>query len=150
MRVKGARTTGLALTVGAVVAVGCGGDEGPSREEEFMQQANAVCERHAVTITEAAGDSLEGGELPDPRELEELALGTIIPEYNEQVGELQALVEPPDELSEEYERFLQMSAATREEITQDRSVLTDPANFEEVNRQAEQLGLSPNCRVGPG
>jgi hypothetical protein len=42
-----------------------------------------------------------------------------------------------------------MSASTREEITQDPSVLTDQAEFEEVNLQAEQLGLSPDCRVGP-
>jgi hypothetical protein len=147
MRLKGARTTGLALALGAVVAVGCG-DEGPSREE-FIREANAACERHAVPIREAAGNLLAGGELPDPREFRELALGTIIPEYNEQVGELQSL-EPPDELSEEYQRYLEMSASTREEITQDPSMITNPANFEEVNRQAEQLGLSRDCRVGPG
>ena len=148
MRLKSGRTTDLALAAGAVVAAGCG-DEGPSRER-FGQEANAICERHAAPIREAAGDLLEGDEQPDPRELRELAWGTLIPEYNEQVGELQALVEPPDELSEEYQRYLDMSASTREEITQDPSVLADAANFEEVNRQAEQLGLSPDCRVGPG
>lgn len=147
MRLKGGRTTGLALAAGAVVAAGCG-DEGPSRER-FGQEANAICERHAVPIREAGGDLLEGDEQPDPQELRELAWGTLIPEYNEQVGELQALVEPPDELSEEYQRYLDMSASTREEITQDPSVLADAANFEEVNRQADQLGLSPDCRVGP-
>ncbi|MEJ7781534.1 MAG: hypothetical protein WKF99_03120 [Solirubrobacteraceae bacterium] len=148
MRLKSGRTTGLALAAGAVVAAGCG-DEGPSRER-FGQEANAICERHAAPIREAAGDLLEGDEQPDPQELRELAWGTLIPEYNEQVGELQALVEPPDELSEEYQRYLDMSASTREEITQDPSVLADAANFEEVNRQAEQLGLSSDCRVGPG
>lgn len=147
MRLKSGRTTGLALAAGAAVAAGCG-DEGPSRER-FGQEANAICERHAAPIREAAGDLLEGDEQPDPRELRELAWGTLIPEYNEQVGELQALVEPPDELSEEYQRYLDMSASTREEITQDPSVLADAANFEEVNRQADQLGLSPDCRVGP-
>jgi len=148
MRLKSGRTTGLALAAGAVVAAGCV-DEGPSRER-FGQEANAICERHAAPIREAAGDLLEGDEQPDPQELRELAWGTLIPEYNRQVGELQALVEPPDELSEEYQRYLDMSASTREEITQDPSVLADAANFEEVNRQAEQLGLSPDCRVGPG
>jgi hypothetical protein len=148
MRLKGVRTTGLALAAGAVVAVGCG-DEGPSREE-FIREANAICKRHTVQIREAAGRPMAGGELPDGRELTELALKTIIPEYNEQVGELQALVEPPDELSKEYQRYLELSAKTREKITQDPSLLTDPANFEDVNRQAEQLGLSSDCRVGPG
>jgi len=98
---------------------------------------------------EAAGDLLEGDEQPDPQELRELAWGTLIPEYNEQVGELQTL-DPPEELSEEYQRYLDMSASTREEITQDPSVLADAATFEEVNRQADQIGLSPDCRVGPG
>jgi hypothetical protein len=148
MRLKSGRTTGLALAAGAVVAAGCG-DEGPSRER-FGQEANAICERHAAPIREAGGGLLEGDEQPDPRELRELAWGTLIPEYNRQVGELQALVEPPDELSEEYQRYLDMSASTRDEIRQDPSVLADAANFEEVNRQAEQLGLSPDCRVGPG
>jgi hypothetical protein len=145
MRLKGARTTGLAMALGAVVAAGCG-DQGPSRER-FGQEANAICERHAAPIREAAGGLLADDE-PDPQELRDLAWDTIIPEYNEQVGELQAL-KPPDELSEEYQRYLKMSASTREEITQDPSVLADAANFEEVNRQAEQLGLSPDCRVGP-
>jgi hypothetical protein len=143
MRLKSGLTTGLALAAGAVVAAGCG-DEGPSRER-FGQEANAICERHATL-----GDLTEGDEQPDPRELRELAWGTLIPAYNKQVGELQALVEPPDELSEEYQRYLDMSASTRDEIRQDPSVLADAANLEEVNRQAEQLGLSPDCRVGPG
>jgi hypothetical protein len=145
MRLKSGRTTGLALALGAVVAAGCG-DQGPSRER-FGQEANAICERHAAPIGEAAGGLLADDE-PDPQELRDLAWDTIIPEYNEQVGELQAL-KPPDELSEEYQRYLKMSASTREEITQDPSVLTDQAEFEEVNLQAEQLGLSPDCRVGP-
>ena len=148
MRLRGARTTGLALVVGAAVAAGCGGDEGPSREE-FVQQANEICERHTVPIREAAGRLLAGGELPDPREFMDLARGTIIPEYSAQVSGLQEL-EAPDELSEEYQRYLEMSASTREEIMQDPSVITNPASFEEVNRQAEQLGLSRDCRVGPG
>ncbi|MDQ3645269.1 MAG: hypothetical protein M3356_07180 [Actinomycetota bacterium] len=148
MELKGARTAGLALAIGAAVAAGCGGDDGPSREE-FVESANAICERHTVPIREAAGRLLAGGELPDPREFMELAQGTIIPEYSAQLSELEAL-EAPDELSEEYQSYLEMSASTREEIMQDPSVITNPSNFEEVNRQAEQLGFSSDCRVGPG
>ncbi len=148
MRLKDARTTGVALAVGAAVAAGCGGEEGPSREE-FIQSANAVCERHTVPIRQAAGRLLAGGELPDPREFMDLARGTIIPQYSAQVDELEQL-EAPDELSEEYQRYLEMSASTREQIMRDPSVITNPASFEEVNRQAEQLGLSRDCRVGPG
>lgn len=147
MRLKGARTSGLALALGAVLAVGCG-DEGPSREE-FTQSANAICERNTAPIREAAGRLLAGGDLPDPREFMELAQGTIIPRYTAQVNELREL-EPPDELSEEYQQFLDASAAARQEIMQNPSVITSPDSFQEVNRQAEQLGLSSDCRVGPG
>lgn len=78
MRLRDARTQGLALAVGgAAGGGGCGGDEGPTR-------------------------------------------------------------------------FLEASAAARERIAQDPSALTNPANFEQVNRQVERLGLSADCRVGPG
>lgn len=146
MRLQGARATGLAFAVGAVVAAGCG-DEGPS-EEEFRQSANEICKRHTAPIREAAGKLLAGGELPDPREFQRLAQGTIIPEYSAQVGELRQL-EPPEDLSEEYQQFLEASAGARERITEDPSAITNPSNFEEVNRQAQELGLSRDCLVGP-
>lgn len=139
-----ARTTGLALAVGAVVAAGCGG---PNREE-FTQSANAICKRHTVPIREAAGKLLAGGQLPDPREFMQLARGTIIPQYSAQVRELQGL-QPPEELSQQYRRFLEMSDSARQELMRNPSAITNPASFEDVNRQAQQLGLSRDCLLGP-
>ncbi|HEV2819352.1 MAG TPA: hypothetical protein VGW11_02490 [Solirubrobacteraceae bacterium] len=147
MRLRGARTTGVAVAVGAVVAAGCGGEEGPT-QEEFAQQANAICERHTAPIREAAGRLLAGGELPDPREFMQLTRETIIPELTAQVNELRQL-EAPEAQSEEFQRFVESSAAARERIAQDPRALTNPSNFEQVNQQAQQLGLS-QCRVGPG
>lgn len=144
MRLRGVRTTGVAVAVGAVVAAGCGGDEGPSREE-FTQQANAICERHTAPIREAAGRLMAGGELPEPREFMQLAQETIIPQYSAQVSGLREL-EAPEELSDEYQRYLERAAATREEMMQDPSLIMDPTNFQELNQQAEQLGI-PECRV---
>jgi len=145
MRLQGARTTGLALVVGAAVAAGCGGEEGPSREE-FVQNANQICQRHQAPIREAAGRLLAGGELPNPREFMQLVRGTIIPETNAQIQELQRL-QAPEELSQEYQRFLQAASSARQQIMQDPTALQNPANFQEVNQQAQQLGLS--CRIGP-
>jgi len=137
---------GLALAVGATVAAGCGGEEGPSREE-FVQSANQICQQRMASIQEAAGRLLAGGQLPDPREFMQLARQTIIPQVSAQVNDLQQ-VEPPEELSQEYQEFLDMSSAARERITQDPTAIQNPANFREVNQQAQQLGLS--CRIGPG
>lgn len=144
MRLRGTRRTGVAVTIGAVVAVGCGGDEGPS-QEEFVQQANAICERHTAPIREAAGRMLAGGELPEPREFMQLAQGTIIPQLTAQVNELRQL-EAPEEQSEEFQRFVEASAAARERVAQDPRVIMDPTNFQELNQQAEQLGI-PECRI---
>jgi len=145
MRLQGARTAGLALAVGAAVAAGCGGEQGPSREE-FVQSANQVCQRHQAPIQQAAGRLLAGGELPNPREFMQLVRGTIIPETSAQVQELQQL-QPPQELSPQYQRFLEMAASARRQIMQDPTAVQNPANFREVNQQAQQLGIS--CRFGP-
>lgn len=147
MRLRGARTTGVAVAVSAVVAAGCGGDEGPT-QEEFVQQANTICERHTVPIRQAAGRLLAGGKLPEPREFMQLTQQTIIPELTAQVNELRQL-EAPEGRSEEFQQFVEASAAARERIAQDPSALTNPSNFEEVNRQAQQLGLSRDCLIGP-
>lgn len=147
MRLRGARAPGLALVVGAAVAAGCGGDAGPSREE-FTQSANAICERHTAPIREAAGRLLAGGQLPDPREFMQLARRTIIPQYSAQVRELRGL-RPPEELSQDYQQFLEASSSARQQLMQNPAAITSPASFQEVNRQAQQLGLSRDCLLGP-
>ena len=144
---RAARTTGVALAVGAAVAAGCGGDGGPSREE-FTQSANAICERHTAPIRQAAGRLLAGGQLPDPREFMQLARGTIIPQYSAQVRELQGL-QPPEGLSQDFQRFLEASASARQQLMRNPAAITNPASFREVNRQAQQLGLSRDCLLGP-
>lgn len=145
MKLQRARTVGLTLAVGAVVAAGCGGDAGPSTEE-FTQSANETCQRHMAPIREAAGRLLAGGELPDPREFMQLVRGTIIPEVSAQVSELQGL-QAPEDLADQYQRYLEMAASARQRIMQDPSALQNPASFQQVNQQAQQLGLS--CRFGP-
>lgn len=145
MKLQGARTVGLTLAVGAGVAMGCGGDAGPSKEE-FTQSANEICQRHTAPIRQAAGRLLAGGQLPEPREFMQLVRGTIIPEVSAQVSELQRL-QAPEDLSDQYQRYLEMAASARQKIMQDPSALQNPANFQQVNQQAQQLGLS--CRFGP-
>lgn len=142
------RWTGLVVV--AVMALGsaaCGGG-GPSTED-FTREANAICQEHRATIDAAASEVLAGGQLPDPEEFGRLAQETIIPELTAQLEELRK-VEPAKDVADEYERVLSLGEQAVADIRQDPSVLTDPANFQEVNQQVDAAGLSPACRIGPG
>ncbi|CAN5626565.1 hypothetical protein BH24ACT26_BH24ACT26_02990 [soil metagenome] len=130
----------------ALGVVACG-DSGPSRED-FAAEANPICERHTETIAEAAGEVMAGGQLPDPKEFGRLAQETIIPELTQQFQELEE-VEVPEDLSEEYEVFLERGDQVVEDIQADPSLVTDPSNFQEINQNVDELGLSRTCYVGP-
>ncbi len=145
MRALGASAV-LAATA-ALAAAGCGGDEGPTREE-FVSEANTICERHTANIERAASKVLGGGQLPSPEQFGRLARGTIIPEVRQMFDELRG-VEPPEELEERYDQLLQSGEQTVQRMEQDPSTITNLANFQELNRQVDELGLSRACRVGP-
>lgn len=132
----------------ALAASACGGN-GEVSTEGFIAEANNICEERRGTIEEAASQVLAGGDLPDPEELGRLAQETIVPELRAQFEELSAL-EPPEDVADEFEAFVSEGEQVVEQISNDPSVITDPANFESVNQQAEQVGLSDACRVGPG
>ncbi len=137
----------LAGAAAALLAAGCGGDDGPTREE-FTREANAICKRHTAKIEEAASKVLGGGQLPNPREFGKLARGTIIPEVKQQFEELRE-VEPPEDLEDEYSEFLDTGEETVAKLERDLTLIMNPANFEELNLQADEVGLSRACRVGP-
>lgn len=147
-RKRALRVLAAIAALGAVSVAGCGGDDGPSNEE-FVSQANAICERHTERIEAAASEALAGGELPDPREFGKVAQQTIIPEITAQVEELREL-EPPDEAADEYDRFVDSAEQARRRLEQDPSRITNAANFQDVNQQADELGLSQSCHIGPG
>jgi hypothetical protein len=136
----------LAATAALVVA-GCGGDEGPTREE-FASEANAICERHTANIEQATSEVLGGGQVPSRQEFGRLARETIIPEVRQMFDELRE-VEPPEELEEGYDELLQSGQEAVQQMEQDPSTITNLANFQELNRQVDELGLSRACRVGP-
>lgn len=146
---RGKRVPIAAAAVVALAVGGCGDseDEGLSRAE-LTEQATAICERHFENITAAASEVLAGGKLPNPRQFGELAQGTIVPELTAQTRELRAL-DPPEDLADEYTAFLDASEAAVADIEENPAVVTDPTNFEDVNRRADELGLPAQCRVGP-
>ena len=145
----GARQAAAAAgAVAALAAAGCGGDDGPTRGE-FVKDANAICKRHYVKISEAASKLLAGGQLPSPQEFGRLAMGTIIPEYTAQIRELED-VEAPEEQSEAYETWLNDSEALRARLQENPTLIQRPQALSAVNDQADRLGLSRDCHIGPG
>ncbi|CAA9480437.1 MAG: hypothetical protein AVDCRST_MAG67-836 [uncultured Solirubrobacteraceae bacterium] len=144
-RGAGAATVAAAIAIGAG---GCGGDDGPS-SGEFVSQANTVCKRHYQKISAAAGKLLAGGKLPSPREFGMLAQGTIIPEYTAQIRELRE-VEPAEDKANAYRAWLDASEKLRSSLQANPALIQNPRQLAAVNRQADELGLSRECHVGPG
>lgn len=139
-----------AAALSAFAAAGCGGggDDGLSKGE-LVKKANAICKRHTNTITVASSKLLAGGQLPSTRKLGKLALGTIVPETSAQVKELRAL-DASDDVAGDYKEWLDDSDSAVGRIMKDPSILPNPASFKRVNGQAADLGLSSDCRIGPG
>lgn len=133
------------------LAAGCGDDDDESglSKQELIKQANPICKRHFDKISAAANKLLAGGQLPNPREFGKLAQRTIVPEYTAQIKELRAL-KPSEDVADAYRKWLADSDATRAKIASNPSLITNPANFRAVNGEADKLGLSKQCHIGPG
>ncbi|MBW3654239.1 MAG: hypothetical protein KY433_11815 [Actinobacteria bacterium] len=126
---------------------GCGGEDSPSNEE-FVAQANRICERHHARISAEASKVLAGGDLPSPREFGELARRTIIPEFSAQIEELRAL-EPSEDKAEEFRSWLADSTQLKNRLERNPALIQNPQALQQVNAQVGQLGLADECRVGP-
>ena len=149
---SGRRASIVAFGCAAALAIaGCGGgsdDESTTSSDDFVAQVNGICKQHADPIRAAASKLLAGGQLPQPSQFQKLAGETIIPEYQAQIGELEPLTAPED-VADAYGEWLTNSQATLEQMMKDPAIITDPASFTDVNEEADQLGLSTDCHVGP-
>lgn len=129
----------------------CGDDEkdsGGLSRAELVEQADPICKRHNATITAASSKLLAGGQIPDPKKFGQFAQQTIVPETSAQTMELRAL-KPADDVASEYRGWLDASDATVEKIQANPAVVTDAANFKDVNARADKLGLAKQCHIGP-
>ena len=142
------RASALAAAVALGVLVGCGGDEGPTRGE-WLREANAVCKRHNDRITRAASEVLAGGNVPDRRAFGRLARETILPEYAAQIRELRAVEAPADQAAD-YDAWLDESQALHAMLERNPVIIQQPRALAAVNRGANRLALSDECRIGPG
>ena len=140
-------TAAVVVAIAAGIA-GCGGDDGPSNEE-FVADANEICERHYAKISAEASKVLAGGNLPSPREFGELARGTIIPEYSAQLEELRAL-EPSEDKEEQFRSWLDDSTQLKNTLDANPAMIQNAQALVPVNAEADRLGLADECHIGPG
>jgi len=136
------------LCVGACVLAGCGDDDEALSEQEFLEQGNAICAAGNERLDAAFEDlDLGEGQEPTAEQMATLVLEGLVPDVQSQIDDISAL-EPPDEMADAVETFLDDAQATLDELeqqaTDDPSAVfsEDEDPFAEVNAQANAIGLT--------
>ncbi len=137
-----------AMALSAFAAGGCATDE-KLEKSDLVEQANAICKPHTEKIRAASGELLAGGRLPSKKEVGQLARSTVEPEVRAQITGLRGL-KPADDLADDYRKWLDDSDMVLGEMVEDPSIIMSADNFETVNREAADLGMSRDCYIGPG
>ncbi len=134
----------------SVAAAGCGGGSGSGglSKADLVKKTDAICKRHFETIAAASSKVLAGGNLPKPAAFGRLTQQTIVPQVKAQVKDLRAL-KPSDGQAAAYKKWLDQSDAAAAKAAKDPRVVQDPTTFKAVNGQADALGLSKDCHIGP-
>jgi hypothetical protein len=140
------RAVFLAFLTGAIglAAAGCGGGDDRLSREELVQEADATCREFDRRVEE----------IDEPEGLDDIEryLQEIRPIVEEGTDELDAL-EPPEELQDEYDRWIQETrsaiawfdeleeAAASGDEQRIQEVFQDAGEGEEANRLAQELGF---------
>jgi hypothetical protein len=124
---------GLALFL-ACIAVGCGGGGGGGdrlSQEEFQEQANAICEKYDKKI-QALGSPQSPADIPD-------FVQKGIPLLRQGIAELRAL-NPPADVEDDYNRMLDETAKAipAAEKLADAAAKSDPTAVQEAIQEGEQ------------
>ena len=131
------RTAALAVVLLALAAAGCDGDEADPRAD-FLKQADRICLRSGLRPKAVPNDNRQAAALLG----EEARLRAAVHE------KLRAL-EPPEELSADYRRFLELTGQVARSLRRMASVAArdEPARLAELGRQAT-LVESERQRLG--
>jgi hypothetical protein len=124
-------TLGLALFF-ACLAAGCGGGGGDRlSQEEFQQQANAICEKYDKKI-QALGSPQSPADIPD-------FVQKGIPLLRQGIAELRAL-NPPADVEDDYNRMLDETAKAipAAENLADAAEKGDAAAVQDAIKEGEQ------------
>jgi hypothetical protein len=140
----------MALSAGFLAA--CGSDDSSTdsgstalSSEDFISQTNAICKKSGGAIDDAAS---EFSSAPSGADLRGFVKDSVLPNYSAQIGQIDALV-PPDDISDDVDTWLADSTAVRDAIGDDPTAVLTPDAFTDVNKEADDLGLSADCQAGP-
>ena len=141
----------------ALLVSGCGedDDEGgfspvvsdPTSKVEFLRQADEICHSTESRIEAAADDLLSGKGDPDPAEVEEVALGIVVPALEAEIAAIGAL-DAPEGDEDEVQGILDATQAGIEEIEADPQALLDgaPKSLVKAEQLARRYG-STQCGI---
>ncbi len=140
---------GAALALG-LIAAGCGGggnDDASSEtgteasadltKAEFITEADAICQQGGDQI-DAAGQAL--GKNPTPAETEAFAADTIVPNVQNQIDQVDALV-PPAADQEQVDAILAAAQEGVDMIKSDPSLAVSGDPLSVANKLAQEYGL---------
>lgn len=155
MKLKNSFVIAVVSATAMVGLIACGDDDDSESSEaestaltqdELVSQADAICAEHAKAINTAVEEAFAEGQTPVA--IRGVVKDGILPQYTAQIGQLDQL-EPPEDVVADWDAYLEASTVARDAIKDDPNFAFDPAGFEDVNGQAEALGLGEDCLVGP-
>jgi hypothetical protein len=137
-----ATTTPTTTTAGATGATGATGE--PLSKDEFITQADGICETGDQEIDAEAQEFFPQGGNPGAAEEEEFVSEVVVPNIQEQLDGIGALT-PPEGDENEVKAILDAAQQAVDQLEEDPSALSgggsggDP--FAEANRLAQDYGL---------
>ncbi len=146
----------VAVSVAAMFGLAaCGDDEDSESSEaestaltqdELVSEADTICTVHAKAIDSGAKEAFADGQTPVA--IRAFVKDTALPQYSAQIGQHDQL-EPPEDVASDWDAFIEASTAARDALKDDPNLAVEPGGFDDVNAQAEALGLSEDCVAGP-
>ena len=132
-----------ALAATMTIIVACGSDEKRLGADEFIKQANAVCDAGRIAIDAVAAEMFASGEQPTAEQLMTFGNETVVPKVQEQIDGIKKL-SPPSDLEDDADQMIADAQEALDKIKDDpASALSgeeDP--FADVNAQAAAIGLT--------
>jgi len=147
----------LAVVVVGLLAAGCGEEEDqggfspvvsdPTSKVEFLRQADEICFSTESRIEAAADDLLAGKGEPAPEEVEEVAIGIVVPALETEVAAIGALSVPEGD-GDQVQAIVEATQAGIDEIEADPQSLLDgpPDSLVEAEQLARRYG-SRQCGI---